>query len=251
MKRHKSAFGILGVALLLSLPAQAVEYDLSLGGTQTINGAIFRTTDLQTTGTGVIGPFLRLGDKAVESGINSDEGNANVYDATKTGTWTHDVQVADVALQEEAGITYLGFLLDINQTSANPKILLTGFDLYINDATITDGTQDDPLDLLSLKYSMGANSLLLDYSLNPGSGAGDLLILVPTALFQGVELTDFLYLHATFEGANDGFEEFNLFGLGRPTPGTFSVPEHGATVAMLGLALVGMGLISRRHGAAA
>jgi hypothetical protein len=250
MKKHKSVFGILGVALLLPLTASAVDYDLTAGGSQTINGGIFQTTTIQTTGTGVIEPFLRLQNKDNEAGLNSDEGNGEVFADTKVGAWTHDVQLKDLATTTIMGELYLGFLLDINQTSANPTILFNRFDLYVNPASITDGEQDTVSDLDQFIWGMGNNTLLLNYDLNPGSGAGDLLIFAPVSYFMGLGLTadDFLYVHTEFCGSNDGFEEFATFGT--PSPTLFNVPDGGATVAFLGLALVGMGLISRRQLAA-
>src|SRR5579859_2238097 len=51
--------------------------DLTGGGQGTVNGAIFRTTNFQPSGTGVIDPFVRLqsqGNNKYEAGYNTSLG---------------------------------------------------------------------------------------------------------------------------------------------------------------------------------
>lgn len=246
----KNKFASLLLAALLPLSAFAAAYDLTTAGSsQVVNGALFQTTTVQTTGTGVIAPFLRLQGNGTEQGLNSDTAAAGLYADTKTGTWTHDVQLSDLGIQ--AG--FVGFLLDINQTSANPTLLFDTFQVYTRSASITDGSADTLADLsdATLRYDLGANSLLLNYDLNPGSGAGDLLIFLPTSFFAGASLSDYLYVHAGFSGSNDGFEEFSTFGVERPTPTTFgnppSVPENANVLVLLGAGMLGVMAFSRKR----
>ena len=227
----------------------AVPYDLTTAGSSAlVNGALFQTTTLQSTGTGVIAPFLRLQGNGSEQGLNSDSANNDLFADTKFGAWTHDVVLADLGIQ--AG--FVGFLLDINQSSANPTLLFDTFKVYTRTGSITDGSQDDLTDLddAILRYDLGANSLLLNYDLNPGSGGGDLLIFLPTSMFLGATLADNLYVVAGFSGSNSGFEEFATFGIDRPTPTTFSVPpvpDNANTVLLLGAGMLGLLVASRKR----
>lgn len=244
----KTPIKSLFLAALLPLAGLAVPYDLTAGGSQLINGALFQTTDLQTTGTGVIDPFLRLQKTNGELGLNSNSDANLLLGDTKSGTFTHDVKLADLGIQ--AG--FVGFLLDINQTSANPTILFDTFKVYTRAGSITDGSADTLADLNDaiLRYDLGANSLLLNYDLNPGSGGGDLLIFLPTSFFLGATLADNLYVVAGFSGSNDGVEEFSTFGVDRPTPGQFdfpSVPDNANTVILLGAGMLGLVYASRKR----
>jgi len=237
------------LACATSARLSAVAYDLTTAGSSAlVNGALFQTTTLSTTGTGVIDPFLRLQKNDGEVGLNSDSDNADLFGDTKTGAWTHDVVLADLGIQ--AG--FVGFLLDINQTAANPTLLFDTFKVYTRTGSITDGSQDTLADLSDaiLRYDLGANSLLLNYDLNPGSGGGDLLIFLPTSFFTGATLADNLYVVAGFSGSNDGVEEFATFGIDRPTPGTFSVPpvpDNANTVLLLGAGMLGLLVASRKR----
>lgn len=228
----------------------AVAYDLTTAGSSAlVNGALFQTTTIQTSGTGVIAPFLRLQHNDSEQGLNSDSANNDLFADTKFGTWTRDVVLADLGIQ--AG--FVGFLLDINQTSANPTLLFNTFKVYTRSGSITDGSQDTLADLsdATLRYDLGDNSLLLNYALNPGSGGGDLLIFLPTSMFLGAALTDNLYVHAGFSGSNSGFEEFSTFGIDRPTPTTFGspVPENTNVLVLLGASMIGIFALRRKRAA--
>jgi hypothetical protein len=76
--------------------------------------------------------------------------------------------------------------------------------------------------------SGGDNWVLLDYSLNGGSGQGDMLAYIPESLFEG--LGDYIYLYSRFgenSPTDDGFEEW-AHGVGEPV-----IPEP-ATIFLLG-----------------
>src|SRR5207244_8692005 len=59
--------------------------------------------------------------------------------------------------------------------------------------------------------SSGDVTVKMDYRLNPGSGGGDVTVLIPDAAFAGRSVTDHVYLYSQFGGtwrANAGFEEW-------------------------------------------
>lgn len=251
----KTRFRTVALAAGIALCAGnvfAVTLDLTAAGSDgSINGALFTTNDAQSTGTGVINPFLRLQANGNETGLNSDSSVANLLEDTKAGSWTHDIMLGDIGTTQINMVNYYIFLLDINQTGSNPELSLDTFDLYTRATSITDGTADSLADVQAggtLRYSMdsGADSnVLLNYLLNPGSGGGDLWVFVPVSFFAGASLTDYLYLYTQFgftEGyeSNDGFEEWATISSSAPP-----VPDGGLTVMLVGLGLVGVGAARR------
>jgi hypothetical protein len=100
-----------------------------------------------------------------------------------------------------------------------------------------------------------SNTILLDFSLNKGSGSGDMTMLVPDSLFVGGGNSVVLYSHfggGSFKGINfgdnDGFEEWfvcqdkqkNL--LACTTDGQTSA-SFGQTPEPASMFLFGMGLV--------
>src|SRR2546426_865918 len=111
----------LAACLAGALATQANEtpYDLTSGGVKWINGAGFATTDVKSTGTGVLEPFLRLQANGTEQGYNASLSQSLLMPDVKAGTWTHDIQLGDVP----SGGGYYQFLLDINQSGGNNSLL--------------------------------------------------------------------------------------------------------------------------------
>lgn len=239
----------LGIAALLPVTAFAIEYDFTAANTtHTINGAIFSTNNIQSTGTGLIDPFLRLQGIGASEGLNSDSAANDLFADTKTGLWTHDIMVGDLGTTTIASVDYFTFLLDINQTGANPLLSLEILKFYSRSTSITDGSKDTLADLATamLEYDLGANTLKLNYNLNPGSGSGDLWVYIPVSLFTGVPDSSFLYLHSGFGPGypdNDGFQEWANVGSTRPP----SVPDNGTTAILLGTGLIGLAVLAQRR----
>ena len=222
--------------------AQAIEYDLSGGGTATINGAFFTTTDNQSTGTGVIQSFVRISDGSPNTGLVVDGHNTSgrplANDENTSGKFTRDLPLSSVPIVTDpvgaAPGDYYEFLLDINQTNADPLLSL---DQIIICTAATGGlVQADgcPTGTIAYELDLGDdNWLTLDYSLNAGSGSGDLFMYVPTSVFGA---GSFVYLYSVFgenENNNDGFEEWAV----RAPEGTL-VPEP-ATLLLFGAAIAG------------
>lgn len=247
---------------LTSLPLHAITtLDLTAGGTGTLNGAIFTTSSTQSTGSGVIDPFVRIQDNgSVIEGYNATV--RPVMPQVNTSlTFTHDIQVGSVGSVVIGGTTYLEFLLDINQTNANPQISLDKVQIFTRPtalsaaALLTDLTGASGI-VNRFNLDAGASGdaeVLLNYSLNSGSGSGDMFMYVPRNLF-GLS-TDYLYLYSMFGsstttvppgpwGNNDGYEEWATRTPTGPGPGP-SVPDGGLSVMMLGGVLVVVGLARR------
>ena len=253
--RIKLGFVTTLAVLALASAAGADEINLSTGDSGTSNGAIYSWIDQQTTGTGVIEPFLRVqgdeGKTGIEQGYNTSYGTPW---QTKAGLWTHELQVADLVTKEIDGVYYYEFLLDINQNRGGDNELITLDQVQIYTGPLIT-TPEANLNLGTLRFNSdtgtdGDTTVLLDFIRNPGSGAGDMFLYVPTSLFAGASNSDYVYFYTKFGGdpwgasdtlygANDGFEEWAL--VGQPT----TVPDGGATALLLGLGMLGLGVVRR------
>jgi len=228
-------------------PPRATALDLTTAGASgsvTAND-FFQQVSPQPTGTGFIDSFVRIQNTGQEQGYNTD-GTPQLD--TKAGAFTHSIQVSSLQAFNTNGTTtgtplYFRFLLDLNQLKSSPLINLDQLQLFLSSnpsltdySTVTaafptvDATKIYDLD------SAGNATVNMDYSLNSGSGSGDVFFYVKKSLF-GSDLTKYVYLYSDFSQANDGFEEW---AASTGTPGVpFGVPEP-STVA---LALAGLGTL--------
>lgn len=236
----QSAAALMAIAAVL--PASAANVDLTAGGSATIGDAIFTTSSNQSTGTGVIQSFVRVQDNGIADGYNTS-GRPMFYEDTNTSpSFTHDLALSDVPVVTIEGTAYREFLLDINQTSANPLLSLDMLKFATSD---TGGATGEWGTFGTQVYSLGENRLFLNYDLNNGSGSGDLFVYVPTAVFGDAS---FIYLYSQF-GAfggdyaeNDGFEEW---AVRTPTP-VAAIPEP-ETYALMLAGLAAVGFMARRR----
>lgn len=223
--------------------------DLSSGGTVTINGAIYTTTDQQSTGSGVIQSFVRIStNDNCEQGYNTS-GRPLQFDENNSPTFTHDLLLSAVPIVTISGVQYREFLLDINQNSSSPDNLLSLERLEIWEASegsllnFTPGTGFGSSTTDSLLYSLdgaGDRYVLLNYNLNSGSGSGDLFLYVPNSLFTGANVGPYIYLFSRFgdhNSNNDGFEEWAV-----RTPTTTTTQTTGKVPEPSALILLGIGL---------
>jgi len=216
---------LLPAAVNLS-PAGAAVLDLTTAGSSgTINNARFYQFDEIPTGSGLIDSFLRIQGKGIQQGYNTD----GTTEFQTMSSFTHSIQLSVVPTPYIDGIYYREFLLDINQDGQR-FLSVDDIKIYLDAAPNISGWPDNfstPL------YNLDAgedNWITLDKVLNPGSGHGDMLALIPNDLFTGLE-SQYVYVYAKCGEhfiADDGFEEF-AYGTQGPL-----IPEP-ATIMLLGL----------------
>ncbi|HEX5269932.1 MAG TPA: hypothetical protein VFW33_05575, partial [Gemmataceae bacterium] len=189
------------------------------GAVGDVNGAIFRQSDPQPTGTGVIRSFVRLqtsnGKATVEQGYNTDNRPLQ-FDENNSPQFTRSLRLSDLPTEDVGGVTYRVFLLDINQKSSQPYLSLDELRLFVGDAPNLSGyqTATNQLPGAALVYDLDAGGdswVKLDSRLNSGSGSGDMLLYVPDADFTAQGAHPYVYLYSKFGvnfAGNAGFEEW-------------------------------------------
>lgn len=260
--------GCLGMVLATGTNASAASLDLTGGTNNTVctaaggtlitqggvnycnfAGALWATTDSQSTGTGVIDSFVRISGNTEEvSGMNTDDRPLN-QDENPSPTFTHDITEGIVPIVNINGTNYYEFLLDINQTGEDPFLTLEAVELchsVAGDQEIAANATDCAgTDFYSLDGA-GDNEIQLDFSDNAGSGSGDLFMYIPVPA-GGIPDANFIYLWSQFgpepNGNNDGFEEWAI----RTATPISPTPDAGSTLSLLGLAMLGAGYLRRRQ----
>ena len=273
---------IAAFATPLDLSGLATDGSLpgAVGGT-----AMFSEISTHPAGTGVFDPFLTINSKGsskTEQGYNTD-GNTALYLNQQRPEWNTLLKVSDLAKINIGGIKYYAFELDANEPSGkerdgSAKALLSidNIRIYTSSTDNTGLVKSDeskletPSPLGTLRFALndplknGSNFNITNWvkmdatadgiadtqGHNGGSGFSDLIVYIPASDFPNLD--DYLFFYnlngAHFQAdvggdaAEAGFEEW------RAVVRTDSVPDGGATAALLGLALAGLAGIRARFG---
>jgi hypothetical protein len=227
------------------------------GSSGVINGAIFEQINPHSTGTGLIDPFVQQSPQG--NGTTSHAYNTTdfpVLDNKNSNNFNHSITLAETALLFRAGVPYRRFMLDINENTGNGNEFLSLDEVQIfaggtansSVTTFTGGILDHDGTLVYRLDAGGDNWVALDYSLNSGSGSGDMFMLVPNSVFAAFPNTAVITLYSQFGlqgvdpagftgnfGSSDGFEEWAA-----------PVPEPATLVLAIG-AVLANGLWRRRR----
>jgi len=202
-----------------------------------INEAYFVQVDPQPTGTGYISSFVRISsNQEVEQGYNTDARPLK-FDENSSPEFTRSLKLSDVPVVN-FGIDYRQFLLDINQTGTNPHISLDALEIYLGSSGAVTGYSESPSNLGTLIYDLDAGSdnwILLDYSLNSGSGSGDMFAYIPDSLFVGGEYVTLYSMFGVNAANNDGYEEWAVTGEQSVIPAPGAILLCGIGVSIIGL----------------
>jgi len=244
--RFGTGLAALAVAAIWGGRVSAETIELtSVGSSGTINGALFQQASPQPTGTGVIDSFVRIQNKGIEQGYNTSARPVQ-FDEKTDPNFTRPLLLSDVPVVNINGTNYRQFLLDVNETKNDTGRFLSLDQLQIFQANT--GNLNNYPNLGNKIYDLdagGDHSILLDYSLNSGSGSGDMFAYIPDSLFDPNFSN--VYLYSQFGSnpnarADAGFEEWATLQ-GESTPPVNEVPAPATLVfAAVGC---GLGLIGR------
>src|SRR5258706_1285376 len=249
VRKSVCALALAAGSLVFGAPRANAEYvlDLATSSPQNAqNGAIFYSTDLRPTGTGVLQPFVRIQAKPTEEGYNTD-GVIEFDTKDQAGSnWTHSITLSQVPIVTINGTAYREFVLDINENkTATGRFLsmnefqvfvatspsLTGFDRTTMTFASPGATQVYDLD----SGKNGDKVVRMDYSQATGSGSGDMFAYVKDSCFTG-KIGQYVYLYSKFgfpDTSDAGFEEWAV------RPGTTTAVPLPASL-WGGLTLLGL-----------
>lgn len=222
-------------------PLCADTIDLTTAGSDGwLDNAYFLQIDPDSPmGTGVINAFLGIkGNKTtIEKGYNT---SGSLEFDTLGGVHTRELLLSEVPEVTFGATVYREFVLDINENISAEGRYLTLIDLRIfvaDTGDISGYPQNFPAPIYQMDDLTAGpprdHSILLDASLDTGSGGGDMLAFIPSDLF-GTDGSKYVYLYSEFTDYDSGFEEW---AVGKNGP--IFIPEP-ATLVLLVLGGVAM-----------
>jgi hypothetical protein len=254
--RKWTAAGLFASGIALCQTASAISLDLTTANASgSANGGFFQQVPVQPTGSGVIDSFVRIKNKVTEEGFNTGVSKLALDNLNQGGTnFNHDIQLNSVPLVNLGGTDYYQFLLDIDEAEGgqdHSKGLISLFELEIwtrstpiidfagDVGVLTDLTGSGADKKWDLDLGADGDSVIeLDSYLNPGNGKGDMFAYIPASSL-GNDGSSYVYLYSKFgspfQNSGGGYEEWS-------TVQRNNVPDGGATVALMGLALGGLSL---------
>lgn len=251
--------------------------DLNLYRGAVIDGAILSQAGIGS-GSGAYRRLFQLGGESTVNGYNRGvPKQGSEFDESVPGGFDPVVRLSDLVPNNG----YYQFTLDINEPGSGTNRYLS-----IDEAQIWVGGLLDPDPLPNTEAEIPAlgtkvwdlqenpiggsrNDILLDFSINTGSGTDDMHLFVPTDLFVGFDQESFLYLYAkhgqlgepggtegnSYDGFTQdqgGFEEWATFTTDSTSPPApfvppiSEIPEPSPVIFLLaGLAAVT--LVRRRR----
>ncbi|GET40678.1 DUF11 domain-containing protein [Microseira wollei] len=157
-------------------------------------------------GSGATTSFLRLRSgqgSTLERGYNTN--GTKQFDTQKQGTKA--ILLSDLPTITVDNTTYYEFRIDLNESNSNPQIALSKLQVFQSPNANLTGYNSTTGQLGGLNPVINLNgTVLLDASLNSGSGVGDVLVYLPGSAFTG---NPYIYTYAEFQNAESGFEEFS------------------------------------------
>lgn len=209
------------------------------GASGFVNGALFQFDPIQSAGTGVFQPFVRIQMNGTEEGYNTS-GRPLPFDEKGSG-WTRDLQLSELLVVTLGQTQYYAFSLDINESNADVNQLLSLDEVKIFTSSVAGQTSTDLNSLGTIRYRLDSLSgtpnsdhrVVMNAANTHGSGQSDMTMLVPISGFAGASPDDYVVLYSQF-GLNNrstaGFEEWSA---AVPEPGTAGLALLGAA-AFLG-----------------
>jgi hypothetical protein len=220
------------------------------GSSGIVADAFFQQIDSQSTGSGLINPFLTIQKNKTERGYNTNGSFEKGFDMTRD-QFTRSLMLSEIPVVEINHIAYRQFLLDINEPNNREEESLSLDSLKIYQAGTSEIDSFADLQKSSLVYDSGAAWIGLA-DLNSGSGSGDYFVYIPSADFSAS--LNYVYLYSQFGKhsgweSSGGFEEWAVLNnqelINPDCKDPLQTPEPGSLL-LLATGIVGVGFVAIR-----